>query len=156
MNVDDPDWYHLCISLRQEELEVLESIYPDYIAGYTSGDVLKLDIPVELGLSRPIEVYVPHNSESASRHQVSQTRLAHLPPLLLSITFPVDYPLKSPPSISSIHPTHSWLPHVQQLTEILLRAWSAGEGTLCNWVEYIRNGDMLDDLGLVDSSGTIR
>lgn len=149
MTVDDDE---LGASLRDEELQVLKSIYPDYIVESTA-DSIRLEVPVELGSERHVEL-VPDAGSSTS---ISPSLdLTYLPRLLLTVSIPSAYPLHIPPSIVSIHATHSWLPGTSRLVQPLLQLWTEGEGTLYSWVEFIRSGEMLERLGYVDSLGNIR
>ncbi|KAH8120636.1 hypothetical protein DFH11DRAFT_1499658 [Phellopilus nigrolimitatus] len=140
--------------LREEELQVLESIYPDYILESTPKSI-RLEVPVELGIPRRVSV-VADSSKAASSSSGPSVKLTYLPPILLSVSLPEGYPTECSPTITSVHATHSWLSVEAQLAHILRQAWVEGEGTLCNWVELIRSGDFLDQLDLVDKSGVIR
>jgi E3 ubiquitin-protein ligase RNF14 len=82
--------------------------------------------------------------------------LKTLPPLLLSLTLPPEYPLYTPPRILSIHATSSWIPRVRILQEKLLEKWHAPDGVLYEWVEWIHSSDFLRALDLKDLSGDIR
>lgn len=140
--------------LHDEELQVLESIYPDYILACEK-DTVKLEIPVELGASRRISV-TSFVSNTGDTDSISEIKISYLPPVLLTIQLPDTYPLHSPPTISTLHVTHTWLPRELGLLECLNEQWLEGEGVLCNWVESIRSGDFLEKLGLVDTNGDIR
>ncbi|THH11365.1 hypothetical protein EW145_g683 [Phellinidium pouzarii] len=147
MNDDNDD-------LREEELQVLQSIYPDCILEH-SLNYVRFEVPVELGTPRNVCVIIS-SSRTASSSATSLLKLVHLPPILLNVQLPKGYPKACPPTIQSIHATHSWLPCEAQLAQVLLGSWINGEGALCNWVELIRSGDFIDLLQLVDESGVIR
>ena len=79
--------------------------------------------------------------------------LVSLPPLLLEVLLPPLYPLRLPPTILSIHATHSWLnPATVRLQHRLVNLWQPGEGALYTWIEWIRGGDFLDALGLTNQT----
>jgi len=95
----------------------------------SNGSVKKLEIPVDLGGSRFVVVSdvadtdrlcaaipkAPTNSNALT--------LSSLPPVLLDIALPADYPFVSPPRIVSIHATYSWLPSIQRLHQQLADKW---------------------------------
>lgn len=88
----------------------------------------------------------PIPSGFSSDHSIpSQERiLSSLPPILLHLILPPNYPLHSPPEIVSLRATHSWFLRLPELRETLLGMWQAGEGILYNWVELIRNAEFLE------------
>ena len=134
---------------RIEELQVLESIYPDYILE-ASLNFLRLDVPVELdGRYRVLLT----NDSKASSPTVSVgpqgVELSHLPPILIDIQLPDGYPTSSAPKIASLHSTHSWLPRELELKQQLQDSWQ-GEGNLCAIVETVRSGEFLSHLGLLE------
>lgn len=150
----------LCNSLRADDLQALESIYPDYIVEYT-GTHLRLEIPIELGVPRDVTLVPPSirpsssvNKSRASTTPISLT-ISHLPPVLLDLFLPDGYPLIHPPTISSLLARQGWVPSEPQLAQVLLNNWSEGESVLCTWVELIRSGDFLDQLRLINEGGTI-
>lgn len=154
-----------CRSLQQEEYKVLEvsslwaagssqlrrvqSIYPECVpSGFADGS-LKLEIPVEFSGPRAISLFDDGTVATASL--APRTRLLHLstlPPLLLNLILPPNYPLRDPPEMASIRATHMWLPHMSRLQMILTEMWQPGEGVLYNWVEFIRTGQFLEALRL--------
>ncbi|KIJ29782.1 hypothetical protein M422DRAFT_36815 [Sphaerobolus stellatus SS14] len=56
--------------------------------------------------------------------------------------------------IKQIKSEYSWLPLecISQLTRMLLDMWDS-DGVLMLWVDYIENGEMLSELGLMSSDG---
>ncbi|KAL5534625.1 hypothetical protein ACEPAG_1088 [Sanghuangporus baumii] len=140
--------------LVEEELEVLESIYPDYILE-SNPKSIQLEIPVELDTPRAVSV-LSNNLPVNSPGNGSSMSLSYLPPIILGLQLPNGYPSDCPPIIASLHATHSWLPSEAQLVSLLTGAWTEGECVLCNWVELVRSGEFLDRLRLVDHSGHIR
>ncbi|KAK7694417.1 hypothetical protein QCA50_001603 [Cerrena zonata] len=126
----------LCKTLRAEEFEVLESIYPDYISGDPSNGILRLEVPVELS---------EHHSLISVEDKILAS-LSTLPPLLLEIILPPNYPLYAPPQILSLHATHAWLPPSVSLQKLLLDMWQTGEGVIYSWIEWIRSGTFLEVL----------
>lgn len=137
-------------SLRDEELQVLASIYPDYISEQDSS-YLRLEIPVELGVPRDIRF-----ASKAKPDAVSTKSLAHLPPIIIAVKLPEEYPVSAAPLIIAIQSLYNWLSCCAELVRLLREMWAEGEGVLCTWVELIRSGDFLDQLGLVDNLGTIK
>ncbi|KAF5382975.1 hypothetical protein D9757_006311 [Collybiopsis confluens] len=138
-----------CLELQREELEVVEAIYPDFVADsdIRKGSV-KLEIPIEFDTARRI-----HIEESSEQNPTSCLSLALslLPPLLIHVLLPPDYPLDSPPQLISIHTTHLWIPPPRHsaLQHLLNQMWQQGEGALYNWIQFIHSGKFLDKLGLV-------
>ncbi|KAI0085624.1 RWD-domain-containing protein [Irpex rosettiformis] len=149
-----------CSELRNEEWEVIQSIYPDYISNSAVERVIKLEIPVEL--SQPTRILVvpedapggPSNAANQAQNINEPLSLGSLPPLLLEIILPPLYPLHLPPTILSVHATHSWFDSkTAQLSQRLVGLWQAGEGSLYTWIEWIRSADFLDDIGLIVIDG---
>lgn len=151
----------------EEEVEVLQSIYPECVSsqGYKPGEMLNLEIPVKLGRPRTVLITKSTETHNGGQNSMNDPRdsptsttiqLSHLPPLLLSIAFPPEYPSSSPPSIMSLKSTHSWIAKTTELRQALLKLWAEEETVLCQWVEFIYNGDFLDEIGLVDSDDNIR
>ncbi|KAI0271530.1 hypothetical protein BC834DRAFT_447423 [Gloeopeniophorella convolvens] len=138
----------ICATQRQEEWEVLLSIYPDCVSGDPSSGALMLEIPVELG--GPTDVFVTGDGSADSpvshEHHLS---LSSLPPILLEIMLPPTYPLHAAPKITSFHVTSSWIPRASLLRDALAEMWHPGETVLYSWVEWIRSADFLDTLGMV-------
>ena len=135
--------------LRQEELQVLESIYPDYILETTLNSV-RLDIPVELDKHHRV-VLSQDNGNSDPSSTTQEIEVSNLPSIFVDIHLCDGYPSSSPPVITSVHPTRSWLPKDLELAQLLRNAWQ-GEGILCTIVEMVRSGEFLDILGLVEDT----
>ncbi|KAE9410815.1 hypothetical protein BT96DRAFT_961538 [Gymnopus androsaceus JB14] len=143
---------HECLDMQREELEVLESIYPDYISNDASKGSLKLEIPIEFEV--PHKVYIEDTNQAGSSSD--PITLSLLPPLLVTITLPPTYPLRAPPQLVSIRATHVWMPYTPQLQQLLIDMWQAGEGVLYNWIEFIRSGKFLDALGMIQDPRIIQ
>lgn len=152
--MDDTDM-DLEVSSRAEELQVLQSIYPDYVTDCTENTV-RLEVPVELGDPRRILLDPTDSAYDPSSADIPSLELSYLPPILLTVKLPADYPLAVPPEITFIHATSSWLSPTLLLQRLLVDSWTEGESILCTWVELVRSGEMLEQLGLADASGTIR
>ncbi|THV05971.1 hypothetical protein K435DRAFT_744156 [Dendrothele bispora CBS 962.96] len=139
-----------CRLLQTEEYEVLESIYPDYIpnaVSFTTDGSLRFEVPIELG--EPCFVLI--NDEpfpSGNEHESETLSLSLLPPLLLHIILPANYPISQPPVIESIRATHLWFPNIAKLRSLLIDKWQEGEGVLYDWITYIHDGQFLNDMGL--------
>ncbi|KAI9057190.1 RWD-domain-containing protein [Trametes sanguinea] len=149
-----------CATLQQDELAVLQSIYPDYVWVDASKTTIRLEIPVELphGTAVTVQSDLPGEStcsesewsyggcdESSSSSEALS--LSVLPPVHLGVCLLPTYPY-SPPQIRTIHTTHSWLQDDARVNmeKILMALWVEGEGVLYTWAEWIRSGDFLDAL----------
>lgn len=83
-------------------------------------------------------------------HAVEDLTLSHLPPLIIDLRLPPDYPLLSPPTILSAYFTHSWLS--PSLLSTLLQSFHSmwmdqrdlGEGVLWRITETIVTASFLD------------
>ncbi|KAI0651634.1 RWD-domain-containing protein [Trametes meyenii] len=166
-SVPTPD-LHLCATLQQEELAVLESIHPECLSLDAAKGLIRLEVPVELPDASAVSIHdallTEHGSSSshpgpdlsAGAGPSSSTKtlsLSTLPPVLLDVLLPHEYPF-SPPQIRSVHVTHSWLqPGRVDLRERLAEMWEEGEGVLYTWVEWIRSGELLDTLGMISVVG---
>lgn len=142
--------------LREEELQVLESIYPDYISD-RSKDYIRLEIPIELGVQRDIHLNSVSEATVTTSHSSSASakKLSHLPPLVLELSLPEGYPSSSAPLIIALYSLYNWLICCPRLIQLLRDSWVDGEGVLCTWVEFIRSGDFLEELDLVHNFNTI-
>lgn len=128
--------------LQNEEIQVLQAIYPDCISSDETG--YHLSIPVEMASK---EVYVGG--------ELSAT-FAYLPPVLLDFILPETYPRSRRPEISLIQAACDWLNENQlhRLKTQLVEMWT-GEGVLYTWVEHIRTGEFLSALE-IEINGVIR
>jgi E3 ubiquitin-protein ligase RNF14 len=158
--------YDDCVSLQAEEWEVLQvrchglcdaflgshrsspqSIYPDFVSDDVANSAFKLEIPVDLG-DEPRLIAIHGSGEASSASSPSagapyhEARLSSLPPILLHISLPRDYPISSPPQLLSIHATHHWVP-ADVLRKRLLESWRPGEGILCQWIEELNSGNFI-------------
>ncbi|KAF5368313.1 hypothetical protein D9758_002366 [Tetrapyrgos nigripes] len=143
-----------CHSLQKEELEVLESIYPDYIldSSDTHGN-LKFEVPVEFSESQT--VILSETFSSGTEHQAQTLSLSTLPPLLLHVALPALYPISQPPIIELIRSTHLWLPYYAKLQALLIDKWQEGNGVLYDWISYLHDGEFLQDMGLRKDNNTL-
>lgn len=126
----------------------LQAIYPEAVSVLSHGE-LKLEIPVELSSNTPVRVVDASGAQSAMS---TPFHLSRLPDLLVCLKLPPTYPLAAPPQLESVYSTHNWLTAgaTAVVIEHLCTMWSAGdEGVLDAWVEWIRGGQMLQDLGLL-------
>lgn len=142
----------------------VQSIYPDYLSGDLTSKTIRLEVPVELSeptklvschsIASPIPVTTQTNEQGFANATPDHAlvsdlaSLSSLPPLLLDICLPPNYPLSSPPQILSIYASHSWLPGSFRLQELLMDMWVPGEGVLFSWIEFIRSSEFLSSLGL--------
>ena len=145
---------------RAHGLTHRKSIFPDFLSNDTrpAGARIELEIPVELteGLSWKV-VIMPSDEQDHQdpshddRDPQLPLSLTTLPPITVSLTLPLDYPLRRPPVISRLHATYGWLSaeKLQTLEKALLNVWEAereqgsGEGRaiLYDWVEMVRSAD---------------
>jgi len=87
-------------------------------------------------------------------------RLANLPPLLLTLVLPIEYPMRRPPILKTVHATNDWLPGsmVAPMVRRLQEIWdidAEGSGVLWRTCDWIRSGEFLTDIGLLQD-GLIR
>jgi hypothetical protein len=88
-------------------------------------------------------------------------RLESLPPLLLTLILPIEYPLRRSPILKNVHATSDWLPGaaVTSMVKRLEEIWDAegsGSGVLWRTCDWIRSGEFLKDIGLLQQDGVIR
>ncbi|KAF5337391.1 hypothetical protein D9611_003252 [Ephemerocybe angulata] len=159
-----------CQILQKEEFEVLEasrgpipfrtlsysyvvqSIYPEYVSSHLNEGNLKLEVPVELEHPQDVTIARDVPSDSSAFPMSETVSVSTLPALLIHISLPSTYPLEESPRISSIRATHLWLPRIGKLNKLLTDMWQAGDGVLYMWLEYLRTGEFLKALELVDGS----
>ncbi|KAG9314645.1 RWD-domain-containing protein [Chiua virens] len=143
-----------------DEWSVLESIHPTICISYDDG-IATLLVPVELGKDTPVFIFsVPHDTYLSSNQFIVppdvpalHTSLSILPPLRLRIALPPLYPSQAPPIIQSLQANSAWLPPciLTLVEERLIAMWSPGDdsGILYTWVEWIRTGNFLSDIGFL-------
>ncbi|KAG6371651.1 hypothetical protein JVT61DRAFT_9365 [Boletus reticuloceps] len=148
------------MSSQSVEWSVLESIHPT-ICISNEDAIVTLLVPVELGIEHPVHIFhVPHDTYLvASSFSVSTDVPSHsaslsvLPPLHFRIALPPTYPTHAPPIIQSLRATSAWLPPptLSFIKERMATMWSPGDdsGVLYTWVEWIRTGDFLAEVGLL-------
>ncbi|KAF9480439.1 hypothetical protein BDN70DRAFT_894128 [Pholiota conissans] len=144
----------VCKSLQQEEFEVLESIYPEYISKRHSDSrvLLELQVPIGFAVARPIELFEPVSLEERQK-----MTLSNFPPLILQVILPPCYPLRCPPAIISITAKNSWLQDTSALRSLLNKLWESGQSVLYLWIEYLQSGDWLRDLEMLsDDNNSLR
>jgi hypothetical protein len=148
-------------------LKRMKSIFPDFLSNgrNTAGGRIELEIPVELaeGPSRKVMIMPPDGQSQEDSPRVvdynlqSLLSLTTLPPIILTVTLPLDYPLDRPPIIFGLHSSYGWLPaeKLKLLERTLVRVWEVererdGEGRaiLYDWVETVRSGEIC--LGKLD------
>ena len=129
----------------------LQSIYPECISSQKSDGTLKLEIPIEFGTPRSVNVKGSGPNALQMNLHDELLSLAVLPPILLEILLPPSYPLYLPPKIVSIRATNNWLVNILALQTALSQKWESGESVLYPWVEYVRTGDFFADIDLRSS-----
>lgn len=151
-------------------LKRAKSIFPDFLLNsqYMAGGRIELEIPVEITEESSRKVVIMPLLDEQAQQDPSRTdcnlqsplSLTTLPPIILSLTLPLDYPLRRPPVISGLHATYGWLPaeKLRLLERSLLNVWeveqeqSGGEGraVLYDWIEMVRSAEpCLGMLGMV-------
>ena len=114
------------------------------MSGDPSKGVLRLEVPVELPNTTEVSI-ISSSSGSSEPRTIS---LNTLPPILLDVWLPPAYPY-TPPQLRAVHATYSWLSlDGPGLRESLAGKWEEGQGVLYNWVEWIRTGEFLEELGM--------
>ena len=107
---------------RAEELETLQSIYPEL--GIDPGNPYSATLDLLLAPAKPLPVtFIPENDTQ---------RLAYLPSLHVEIELPTGYPTEKSPSIT-LSTSPSWLPYsvAQRLTDEARSIWEEyGRGTM--------------------------
>ncbi|KAJ7630703.1 hypothetical protein FB45DRAFT_916314 [Roridomyces roridus] len=134
------------------EIQVLESIYPDFFPETNTDSFLRLEIPIQLG--QPTTILIA--PEDTTQCDILLT-LSTLPPLLLHIVLSEAYPRHSPPEVK-IRSLYTWLSPLLagRLSHILQDMWQPGEEVLFDWVELIRGGEFLAKLDVIQPSGAIK
>ncbi|WVW82357.1 hypothetical protein I302_104364 [Kwoniella bestiolae CBS 10118] len=151
-----------CASLQEDEITVLESIYPSLITVHPNPDdrpgrLLTLTLPITLPTSHQVQL-------DTSSGPSASLGLSHLPALTLKILFPPAYPtIESAKVISLRAPLPSgeklgnWLPRtklrqvqdkLQEMWEEEKKGFGEGVGVIWKWWEWVGNGDFLTDLGM--------
>lgn len=149
--------------MQEDELTVLESIYPGQIKIHPNpnnrpGRILTLTLPVKLSSPTKVSISTASNNGESS---IPSLTLSHLPALSLCVALPETYPLLVPPAPISLRAPlfkghddklGSWL-FQNDLREIESRlrrmwdddkeAWDQGQGVLWRWWDWVVNGDFL-------------
>jgi E3 ubiquitin-protein ligase RNF14 len=131
----------------------IQSIYPECTAGSegpknstTEPSLIRLEIPIEM--EERIFELLPQTTEISSRNDL-QLALTHLPPLIITLVLPLEYPLREIPMIRHIHSTYGWLVPEKfeefrhMLTDIWKEDLASNSGTLWRTCEWIRSGSFL-------------
>ncbi|WVN85387.1 uncharacterized protein L203_100532 [Cryptococcus depauperatus CBS 7841] len=163
-----------CVTLQNDELTVLESIYPGQTVIHpaqssVTGKLLELALPVTLFRPLVVHLFTPGNNADNADPSAPLPAVTHLPPLTLRLHLPPLYPLKSPPHVIILkaplagypYENESWLPE-QLLKKLGCRPaemWEEerqsvgeGQGVVWKWWEWITNGEFLSDEGLVNDT----
>jgi E3 ubiquitin-protein ligase RNF14 len=114
-----------------------------------------LEIPVQLQHSHTLVLSPDSNCKSEYNSTFPQIEVTSLPPIILGLRLPSAYPSAQPPQVVSVISLHSWFPRHHNLQERLDALWQEGEGVLCTWIEFVESGQLLVDLGFVDSAHTL-
>jgi E3 ubiquitin-protein ligase RNF14 len=143
-----------------------------------NGILVKMELAIDLGAPRRI-VFIDDEDKTttipAPTGQVTSrgasdpnplsipsATISHLPPLILDLRLPANYPLDAPPTLLSAYFTHSWLS--SNLLAVLLNKFHAlwveqkniGEGVLWRIAESIVTADFLEEpLRLIDADGRL-
>ncbi|WVQ82772.1 hypothetical protein IAT38_004904 [Cryptococcus sp. DSM 104549] len=172
MSTDTDDEKIQCESLQEDELTVLESIYPEQVTvlpnpSQKPGRLLSLHLPITL--PNPTTT---HLATTASGPSATTLTISHLPPLAFRLVLPPLYPLSDPPrsvSLKAPLPDESggivgnWLPKalLRRIEAKLGEMWveekevmGEGTGVLWKWWEWVVNGDFLTDVNMM-KAGTL-
>ena len=92
--------------------------------------------------------------------EIAMDRFANLPPLLLTLVLPIEYPIRRPPILKTVHATNDWLPGsaVASMVKRIQEIWdeeTGGSGVLWRTCDWIRSGEFLTDISLL-RGGVIR
>ncbi|CAE6521841.1 unnamed protein product [Rhizoctonia solani] len=144
--------------LQEEEIDALVAVYPDILTWTSTpaGKEIKLDISIELENEHKFDIVSsvavdtsfpgagPSRGPQTSPDSIL-TSLTHLPPLLIIVILPPDYP-QTKPIIQNISARHAWLAPalVRKLAVRLDDMWTPEEGVLWQWVEDVRSGAFLE------------
>lgn len=128
-----------------------QSIYPECVTSDPSNGMVKLEVAVEFGEPRTISMvddgtiseFQPDSRHMSQTGETTQLAVSSLPPFLIQLALPQDYPLHAPPNIISIRATYSWYSRLPELQKTLLEMWN-GEGVLYDWIEHIRTGSFIN------------
>lgn len=155
-------------SSRSQDSQLVQSIYPDYISHNVDEDVnvIILQVPIQLSVKHQVivsptggDLSLQTQDDSSSKpfhNEGSTAMVSSLPPIMLHVTLPGQYPLQCSPQITSIYASQSWLPRLSVLMGRLLGMWQKDEGVLYAWIDYIESGRFLKDLDLMHQNQTIR
>lgn len=98
----------------------------------------------------------PSNEDDLAEapEEATMARLANLPPLLLTLVLPIEYPMRRPPILKTVHTTNDWLPGsaVSSMVKHLQVIWDAdveASGVLWRTCDWIRSGEFFTDIGLL-------
>ncbi|WVQ88175.1 hypothetical protein IAS59_001909 [Cryptococcus gattii] len=161
--MDQHEILHQCERMQEDELIVLESIYPGQIKIHPNPDnrpgrMLTLTLPVKLFSPTTISIASASNNGESS---TSSLTLSHLPALSFCIVLPKTYPLLAPPTPISLRAplckdydgkVGSWLLHkdLKKMEDSLRGMWDddkeavdQGQGVLWKWWDWVVNGDFL-------------
>ena len=166
--VMETDSHAECSALQEDELVVLDSIYPSLCTPLptsgTKGRLLALHIPITLDAPTAVQLSAAFRSDRHDAGPSSGLTLTHLPALSFRIALPPSYPLHQPPMIVSTRAAleggGSWLSqkHLRRIGDRLVEVWReehdgmGSQGVLWRWWEWIGHGDFLVDFGLLRDS----
>ncbi|WVF70501.1 hypothetical protein IAT40_005291 [Kwoniella sp. CBS 6097] len=173
----DQEFAAQCSELQDDEISVLESIYPSLITVHPNPDKKPGRI---LSLNLPIALPAPINTRLDSFAGPSATlEISHLPPLSLRLLLPAKYPLQeaakpvflraSLPNGTSggengggggvgLGGAGNWLPRsvLKSVTDKLSQFWDEekeacgeGMGVIWKWWEWVGTGEFLLELDLI-------
>ncbi|WVQ97419.1 hypothetical protein IAU59_004532 [Kwoniella sp. CBS 9459] len=163
-----------CSELQEDEISVLESIYPSLIAVHPNPDNKPGQL---LTLSLPIALPAPVKAELGSLAGPSaDLEVSHFPPLSLRLLLPAAYPLQEAAkpvylraglpnggSENSASGAGNWLPKsiLKSVTNKLSQFWEEekeacgeGMGVIWKWWEWVGTGEFMSELGLIQD-GTL-
>ncbi|KAF8971445.1 hypothetical protein BDZ97DRAFT_1786531 [Flammula alnicola] len=146
-----------CQDRQLEEYEVLKAIYPDFISNssaFSTDNIIRLKLGIELPSETGFQIF--HSTPTYGLTlQATSITLLFLPPILIDVYLPKEYPSCQPPQILSISAEAQWFSKEDALRSTLLDSWQRGETILYSWIEFVRSGQFLRELDPSAGDGNV-
>lgn len=124
---------------QKDEIVALESIYNEEEFTYREVEE-RYECTAKIFIRLPESYYVNYKDTKAHEQPVTKVPIAHLPPLELYISMPVDYPSKSAPKFTLCC---SWLQHstLSKLCRKLDELWKENEEQeiIFTWMAFLQD-----------------